>query len=189
MTPFISLCAFVVPIWNNNTVKLFQKVALYNLLMGSIDQSVSIYINDLISQNLDTFVPTQMWRWKNIFSFIEMTKMAPFLLLWMRDCCEDIKIFNSRVVYNCKGWKTVMNCHGCLKLRSNPLLCVQDSPTQVGWSSLLVIHNVPHTSNGSTEVQKLVRRFGTVIRSLVLHTMVTIPLYSRATLCLSSYRC
>lgn len=102
-----------------------------------------------------------------------MTKIAPFLLLWMRNCCEDIKIFNLRVIYSCKGWKLVMNCHGCLKFRSNPLLCVvQESPSQVGWSSLLVIQNVPHTSNGSAEVQKLVRRFGTVIRSLVLHTMV-----------------
>lgn len=83
-----------------------------------------------------------------------------------------------------------MNCHDCLKFRSNPLLCVvQESPAQVGWSSLLVIQNVPQTSNGSAEVQKLVRRFGTVIRSLVLHTMVTIPSCSRATLCLSSYPC
>lgn len=91
--------------------------------------------------------------------------------------CENIKIFNSRVVYSCKGWKTVMNCHGCLKFRSNPLLCVvQESPAQVGWSSLLVIQNVPHSSNGSSEVQKLVRRFGTVIRSLVLHTMVNYSL-------------
>lgn len=75
------------------------------------------------------------------------------------------------------SWKMVMNCHGCLKFRSNPLLCVvQESPAQVGWSSLLVIQNVPHTANGSAEVQKLVRRFGTVIRSLVLHTMVNYSL-------------
>lgn len=53
------------------------------------------------------------------------------------------------------------------------LVCVvQESPAQVGWSSLLVIQNVPHESNGSAEVQKLVRRFGTVIRSLVLQNMV-----------------
>lgn len=53
------------------------------------------------------------------------------------------------------------------------LLCVvQESSALVGWSSLLVIQNVPPTSNCSSEVQKLVRRFGTVIRSLVLHNMV-----------------
>lgn len=183
--PFYFPVGFCGLIWNNNNWKLFPKVALYNLMMGSIDQLVSIYINDLIWQNL-----AQMWRWKTIFSFLEMTKIAPFLLLWMKNCCEDRKIFNLRVVYSCKGWKTVMKYHGCLKFRSNPLLCgVQESPAQVGWSSLLVIQNVPHTSNGSAEVQKLVRRFGTVIRSLVLHTMVNMPSCSRATLCFSSYLC
>lgn len=35
-----------------------------------------------------------------------------------------------------------------------------------------MIQNVPQERNGSSEVQKLVRRFGTVIRSLVLHDMV-----------------
>lgn len=74
-----------------------------------------------------------------------------------------------------------------VKFGSNSLLSVaQESPAQVGWSSLLVIQNVPHTLNGSAEVQRLVRRFGTVIRSLVLHTMVK---YSLGTLSLSSYPC
>ncbi|TWW59498.1 zinc finger protein 638-like [Takifugu flavidus] len=62
-----------------------------------------------------------------------------------------------------------------------------ESPAQVGWSSLLVIQNVPHTSNGSAEVQKLVRRFGTVIRSLVLQTMVVCEM-ATAAMALSVYK-
>lgn len=53
------------------------------------------------------------------------------------------------------------------------LLCfLQESPVPVGWSSLLVISNVPDTPPGSSEVQKLVRRFGTVIKTLVLNSTV-----------------
>lgn len=47
-----------------------------------------------------------------------------------------------------------------------------ESPAPVGWSRLLVIRNVPDTPSGSSEVQKLVRRFGTVIKTLVLNNMV-----------------
>ncbi|CAG06103.1 unnamed protein product [Tetraodon nigroviridis] len=58
-------------------------------------------------------------------------------------------------------------------LCKTPRTCGNESSAQVGWSSLLVIQNVPHASNGSSEVQKLVRRFGTVIRSLVICEMAT----------------
>lgn len=37
-----------------------------------------------------------------------------------------------------------------------------------------MISNVPSTPTGSSEVQKLVRRFGTVIKTLVLNNMVKI---------------
>ncbi|KAM7393529.1 hypothetical protein PAMP_020392 [Pampus punctatissimus] len=47
-----------------------------------------------------------------------------------------------------------------------------ESPAAVGWSKLLVISNVPDTPSGSSEVQNLVRRFGTVIKTLVLNNMV-----------------
>ncbi|XP_075907473.1 uncharacterized protein LOC142904938 isoform X3 [Nelusetta ayraudi] len=42
----------------------------------------------------------------------------------------------------------------------------------VSWNTLLVIQNVPDTPTGSSEVQKLVGRFGTVIKTLVLSGMV-----------------
>lgn len=49
---------------------------------------------------------------------------------------------------------------------------LQESSVSVGWSSLLVISNVPSTPSSSSEVEKLVRRFGTVIKTLVLNSMV-----------------
>ncbi|KAM8879355.1 uncharacterized protein AB9W97_014755 isoform 2-T3 [Spinachia spinachia] len=48
-----------------------------------------------------------------------------------------------------------------------------ESAVAVGWSCLLVISNVPNTPSGPAEVQKLVRRFGTVIKTLQLnHTVI-----------------
>ncbi|XP_030580465.1 zinc finger protein 638-like [Archocentrus centrarchus] len=57
----------------------------------------------------------------------------------------------------------------------------------VGWNSLLVISNVPNTPYGSSEVQKLVRRFGTVIRTLVLSNMVICEM-ATAAMALSVYK-
>lgn len=60
-------------------------------------------------------------------------------------------------------------------------LCVlQESSLPVSWSSLVVISNVPDTVTGSSEVQKLVRRFGTVIKSLVLNSVVRTALCADA---------
>lgn len=55
---------------------------------------------------------------------------------------------------------------------SSRVSILQESSAPVGWSSLLVIRNVPSTPSGSSEVQRLVRRFGTVIETLVLNSMV-----------------
>lgn len=52
---------------------------------------------------------------------------------------------------------------------------LQENFSPVTWNSLLVIQNVPVTPTGSSEVQKLVRRFGTVIKSLVLKGTVRLP--------------
>ncbi|XP_060908904.1 zinc finger protein 638-like [Labrus mixtus] len=62
-----------------------------------------------------------------------------------------------------------------------------ESPASVGWSSLLVISNVPNTPSGSSEVQKLVRRFGTVIKTLVLNSMVICEM-ATAAMALSVYK-
>lgn len=51
---------------------------------------------------------------------------------------------------------------------------LQECPALVSWNSLLVIKNVPDSSSGSSEVLKLVRRFGTVIKTLVLDNMVRV---------------
>ncbi|CAN9510699.1 unnamed protein product [Ophioblennius macclurei] len=58
---------------------------------------------------------------------------------------------------------------------------------RVGWSRLLVIRNVPDNPSGSSEVLKLVRRFGTVIRTLVLNSMVICEM-ATAAMALSVYK-
>ncbi|XP_029951020.1 zinc finger protein 638-like [Salarias fasciatus] len=62
-----------------------------------------------------------------------------------------------------------------------------DSPVRVGWSRLLVIRNVPDSPAGSSQVLTLVRRFGTVIKSLVLSGMVICEMATAAT-ALSVYK-
>ncbi|TKS69402.1 Zinc finger protein 638 [Collichthys lucidus] len=62
-----------------------------------------------------------------------------------------------------------------------------ESSVSVGWSSLLVISNVPSTPSSSSEVEKLVRRFGTVIKTLVLNSMVICEM-ATAAMALSVYK-
>ncbi|CAB1432929.1 unnamed protein product [Pleuronectes platessa] len=62
-----------------------------------------------------------------------------------------------------------------------------ESPVPVCWNSLLVISNVPNTPSCSFEVQKLVRRFGTVIKTLVLNNMVICEM-ATAAMALSVYK-
>ncbi|XP_035772431.1 uncharacterized protein LOC102790544 [Neolamprologus brichardi] len=61
------------------------------------------------------------------------------------------------------------------------------SRAPVSWNSLLVIGNVPDTPSGSSEVEKLVRRFGTVIKTLVLSSMVICEM-ATAAMALSVYK-
>ncbi|KAG7485982.1 hypothetical protein JOB18_022373 [Solea senegalensis] len=62
-----------------------------------------------------------------------------------------------------------------------------ESSDKVSWSSLLVIRNVPNSPSCSSEVQKLVRRFGTVIKTLVLNNMVICEM-ATGTMALSVYK-
>uniref|UniRef100_A0A3Q2PNS6 RNA-binding protein 20-like n=1 Tax=Fundulus heteroclitus TaxID=8078 RepID=A0A3Q2PNS6_FUNHE len=62
-----------------------------------------------------------------------------------------------------------------------------ESPALVGWNSLVVIRNVPDTPAGSTEVLKLMRRFGTVIKSLVVNNMIICEMATTA-MALSVYK-
>ncbi|KAM6941936.1 uncharacterized protein PEZ65_003905 isoform 4-T4 [Lycodopsis pacificus] len=62
-----------------------------------------------------------------------------------------------------------------------------ESSFPVGWSCLLVISNVPNTPSGPSEVQKLVRRFGTVIKTLVLNDTVICEM-ATAAMALSVYK-
>ncbi|XP_037327154.2 zinc finger protein 638-like isoform X2 [Pungitius pungitius] len=62
-----------------------------------------------------------------------------------------------------------------------------ESSSAVGWSSLLVISNVPNTPSGPAEVQKLVRRFGTVMKTLELNNTVICEM-ATAAMALSVYK-
>ncbi|KAM4612055.1 uncharacterized protein ACJ7VT_012653 [Polymixia lowei] len=61
-------------------------------------------------------------------------------------------------------------------------------PSPVGWSSLLVISNVPDTPTGPSEVQRLVQRFGNVQNTLVLDKNMIICEMATAAVALAVYK-
>lgn len=84
---------------------------------------------------------------------------------------------------SCRGGNEATTISGA-SLQVIKCCCVLQSRAPVAWNSLLVIGNVPDTPSGSSEVEKLVRRFGTVIKTLVLSSMVrAMRLCSCAPLC------
>uniref|UniRef100_A0A096M9Z7 Zinc finger protein 638-like n=2 Tax=Poecilia formosa TaxID=48698 RepID=A0A096M9Z7_POEFO len=62
-----------------------------------------------------------------------------------------------------------------------------DGSAPVGWNSLVVIKNVPDSPGSSTEVLKLMRRFGTVIKFLVVNSMIICEMATTA-MALSVYK-
>ncbi|XP_077462128.1 uncharacterized protein LOC144077901 [Stigmatopora argus] len=66
---------------------------------------------------------------------------------------------------------------------SNP----QEKSTPVGWTSLVVISNVPELPTSPNEVKQLVHRFGTVLKSLPLKNTVICQM-STAAVALSVYK-
>ncbi|XP_029293106.1 LOW QUALITY PROTEIN: zinc finger protein 638-like [Cottoperca gobio] len=66
------------------------------------------------------------------------------------------------------GLSTPVALYNLLMASVDPL----ESSVPVCWTCLLVISNVPNTPSCSSEVQKLVQRFGTVIKTLVLDNTV-----------------
>uniref|UniRef100_UPI0037E98A03 zinc finger protein 638-like n=1 Tax=Semicossyphus pulcher TaxID=241346 RepID=UPI0037E98A03 len=93
----------------------------------------------------------------------EIVKVTSFIPAKIGD--TELKIIHLKQSI---GLSTPVALYNLLMGSAAPL----ESPAPVGWSSLLVISNVPNTPSGSSEVQKLVRRFGTVIKTLVLNSMV-----------------
>ncbi|KAM4750774.1 uncharacterized protein FYW61_004838 isoform 2-T2 [Anableps anableps] len=67
------------------------------------------------------------------------------------------------------------------------LLDPLEGPAPVGWNSLVVIKNVPDTSAASSEVLKLMRRFGTVIKYLIVNNMIICEMATTA-MALSVYK-
>ncbi|XP_028315845.1 zinc finger protein 638-like isoform X3 [Gouania willdenowi] len=63
----------------------------------------------------------------------------------------------------------------------------QQSTVAVSWNRLLVISNVPDAHSGYREVQKLIERFGTVIKTLVIKNMVICEM-ATAAMALSVYK-
>ncbi|XP_041640582.1 zinc finger protein 638-like [Cheilinus undulatus] len=108
----------------------------------------------------------------------EMVKVNSFMPLKIKDA--ELKIFH---IKQNVSLSTPVALYNLLMGLATPL----ESPALVGWSSLLVISNVPDTPSGSSEVQKLVRRFGTVIKTLVVNGMVICEM-ATAAMALSVYK-
>ncbi|XP_015259195.1 PREDICTED: zinc finger protein 638-like [Cyprinodon variegatus] len=66
------------------------------------------------------------------------------------------------------GLTTPVALYNLLMQSSEP----SESPALVGWKHLVAIRNVPDSPAGSREVLRLMRRFGTVIKSLVVSNMI-----------------
>ncbi|XP_070778079.1 zinc finger protein 638-like [Enoplosus armatus] len=108
----------------------------------------------------------------------EMVKVHTFNPAKMND--SELKMIHLK---QCVGLSTPVALYNLLMGAVDPL----QSPVPVGWSSLLVISNVPNTPSGPSEVQKLVRRFGTVIKTLVLNNTVICEM-ATAAMALSVYK-
>ncbi|XP_078022456.1 uncharacterized protein LOC117254879 isoform X3 [Epinephelus lanceolatus] len=108
----------------------------------------------------------------------EMVKVHSFMPMKMNDSELKLVHVKQRV-----GLSTPVALYNLLMGSAEPL----ENAVPVGWSCLLVINNVPNTPSASSEVQKLVRRFGTVIKTLVLNNMVVCEM-ATAAMALSVYK-
>ncbi|XP_071360149.1 zinc finger protein 638-like isoform X2 [Trachinotus anak] len=108
----------------------------------------------------------------------EIVKVHTFIPAKIKD--SELKIIQ---VKQRIGLSTPVALYNLLMGSVDPL----ESPVPVGWSTLLVISNVPNTPSGPSEVQKLVRRFGTVIKTLVLNNTVICEM-ATAAMALSVYK-
>ncbi|XP_073333079.1 uncharacterized protein [Pagrus major] len=108
----------------------------------------------------------------------EIVKVNTFMPMKIND--SELKMIHLK---QCITLTTPVALYNLLIGSVDPL----ESPVPVGWSSLLVIRNVPNTPAGSSEVQKLVRRFGTVIKTLELNSMVICEM-ATAAMALSVYK-
>uniref|UniRef100_A0A3B3CNQ0 Matrin-type domain-containing protein n=2 Tax=Oryzias melastigma TaxID=30732 RepID=A0A3B3CNQ0_ORYME len=108
----------------------------------------------------------------------EMVKVHGFKTPKILDC--DVKM---RLVKQNISLSTPVALYNLFMSAADPSEC----PSLVSWNSLLVIKNVPDSSSGSSEVLKLVRRFGTVIKTLVLDNMIICEM-ATAAMSLSVYK-
>ncbi|XP_077426807.1 uncharacterized protein LOC144055055 isoform X2 [Vanacampus margaritifer] len=108
----------------------------------------------------------------------EVIKVHTTIPAMIKDC--ELKMAN---VKEHIGINTPVALYNLLMQSLNPL----ESSSSVSWSSLLVINNVPDTPTGPWEVKQLVRRFGTVVKSLELSNMVICEMATEA-MALSVYK-
>ncbi|XP_068448297.1 zinc finger protein 638-like isoform X2 [Clinocottus analis] len=108
----------------------------------------------------------------------EIVKVHAFIPAKIQDSELKMIYLKQRI-----GLSTPVALYNLLMGSVDPL----ESSVPVGWSCLLVISNVPNTPSGSSEVQKLVRRFGTVIKTLVLNNTVICEM-ATAAMALSVYK-
>ncbi|XP_034045284.1 zinc finger protein 638-like isoform X2 [Thalassophryne amazonica] len=108
----------------------------------------------------------------------EMVKVLTFSPPKIND--SELKLFHLKQNI---GMKRPVALYNLLMGSVDPL----ENSDRVSWNCLLVISNVPDTPNGPSEVQKLVRRFGTVIRTLVLPKSMVICEMANGAMALSVY--
>lgn len=108
----------------------------------------------------------------------ELVKVHSFKPAMFKD--TEVKM---RLVKQPIGFRTPVALYNLFTGSLDPL----EGPPPVGWNSLVVIKNVPDTSTASTDVLKLMRRFGTVIKSLVVNSMIICEM-ATTTMALSVYK-
>ncbi|XP_054634763.1 zinc finger protein 638-like isoform X2 [Dunckerocampus dactyliophorus] len=96
----------------------------------------------------------------------------------MKDC--ELKMMN---IQQHVGIDTPVALYNLLMKSMDPL----ENSVPVGWSSLLVISNVPNTPFAFSDVRQLVARFGTVVKSLELNNMVICQM-ATAAMAMSVYK-
>ncbi|XP_056136285.1 zinc finger protein 638-like [Lampris incognitus] len=109
----------------------------------------------------------------------EMVKVHSFIPAKIGDSELKITSLKSPI-----SLRTPVALYNLLNRPLDPL----EASAAAGWSSLLVISNVPDTPSGPTEVQKLVKRFGTVKNTLVLNNNTIICEMETAALALAVHK-
>nr|XP_057944397.1 zinc finger protein 638-like [Doryrhamphus excisus]XP_057944405.1 zinc finger protein 638-like [Doryrhamphus excisus] len=114
----------------------------------------------------------------NVETAQEVVKIHTATPAKMKDCELKMITIEQHV-----GIDTPVALYNLLMQSVDPL----ETSVPVGWSSLLVISNVPNTQFAFSDVRQLVARFGTVVKSLEVNNMVICEM-ATAAMAMSVYK-